>query len=140
MTNLTLWLLCGMGLLIAEMLTGTFVLIFISLGCFAAALVSGISDDQLALQILVCAVISLVGMFLLRKPLQRKMMKSAKVEADIGREILIDQTIPPHAQVRISYQGTTWQATNLGTEALQQGDRVTIVGIDGTILLLRKID
>lgn len=138
MSVATIWVLAGIILMIAEMLTGTFVLIFIALGAFIAALLALLAPDMLAMQILVGAIVSLVGAFALRKPLQRKMLKSANLQSDLGKEILVDQSIAPHQQTRISYQGTTWQATNVGSEEILEGDRATIVGMDNLTLLLRK--
>ena len=138
MNLITIWIILGIILLIAEMLTGTFVLIFIALGCFVAALSILLLPQAVTASIIVCAVISLVGAFLLRKPLQKKLLMSADVQNDIGQVLLMDQTILSHQQVRIAYQGTTWQATNVGAEGIQRGDRVTIVGLDNTVLLLRK--
>jgi membrane protein implicated in regulation of membrane protease activity len=62
------------------------------------------------------------------------------MNADIGKEIHVDQAMPPHQQTRITYQGTSWLATNLDSEALKQGDRVVIVGVDGNVLLIRKVN
>ena len=138
MNLITIWIILGIILLIAEMLTGTFVLIFIALGCFVAALSILLLPQAVTASIIVCAVISLVGAFLLRKPLQKKLLMSADVQNDIGQVLVMDQTILSHQQVRIAYQGTTWQATNVGAEGIQRGDRVTIVGLDNTVLLLRK--
>lgn len=134
------WLIIGLLLLIAEMTTGTIVLIFISMGCFTAALTGMLVPDSIILQCLACSLISVVGFFMLRKPLQRRLLKATQLQADIGKEILIDADIEPHKRNRISYQGTTWEASNIGTEKLQNGDHVTIVGIDGNVLLIRKLD
>jgi len=139
MNLLTLWILVGITMLVIEMLTGSFVLLFISLGAFFAALVAAFIPDGISVQLLTCAGVSLVGAFTLRKPLQRKLLKSAAVEADVGKDILIDQNMAPKQQTRITYQGTTWEAINVGDEEIRQGDQVKIVGIDSTILLLRKI-
>lgn len=134
------WLIAGLVLLIAEMVTGTIVLVFIALGCFLAALTSILAPDAFTLQILSCAVVALLGTFLLRKPLTRRLMKASSIQADIGKEILIDADIEPHKRSRISYQGTTWEASNIGTDNVRNGDHVTIVGIDGNVLLIRKLD
>lgn len=140
MSPLTIWIILGMVLLTAEMLTGTFMLIFIALGCLVAALMAALVTDSIAVQIVGCAIVSVLGVYLLRKPLQRKLLKSVNIQADVGKEILIDRDIPPHDRARISYQGTTWDALNSGTEEIRQGDRVTIVGIDGNMLLIRKVN
>ncbi|PIS11518.1 MAG: hypothetical protein COT73_03525 [Bdellovibrio sp. CG10_big_fil_rev_8_21_14_0_10_47_8] len=134
----TLWIIAGICLLIGEMLTSGFFLIFIAFGCFAAALASSLGASHLV-QGLSCAIVSIVGGLTLRRPIQKRFLKSISLSADIGKEIHVDQAISPHQQTRITYQGTSWLATNLGSEALKQGDRVVIVGIDGNVLLIRKI-
>lgn len=133
----TFWIILGIVLLISEMLSGSFFLAFIAMGSFAAALVASV-DQPFYAQALVGAMFSIIGVMALRRPLQQKFLKQINLKADIGVEITIDQEIAPHKQARITYQGTTWQATNLDSETLKQGDRVEIVGIDGNTLLIRK--
>lgn len=133
----TMWLICGLSFLVLEMLTGTFVMVFLSLGCFAAALFGVVYPDP-QIEVIFGSVIALVSALTLRKPLQQKFLKSITLEADIGKEISIQENIAPHKQARITYQGTTWLATNLDAEDLKQGDHVVIVGIDGNVLLIRK--
>lgn len=133
-----LWIVAGIFLVIGEMLSGGFFLLFIALGAFAGALASSLGAPFFA-QALVCAVIAVAGGLLLRKPIQSRLMKTMALEGDVGKEIQVDQAMPPHQQSRITYQGTSWLATNLDSDALRVGDRAVIVGIDGNILLIRKI-
>lgn len=134
------WVIAGIGLLVGEMLTGGFFLLFIALGCFAASLTAALAQPPL-LQMAACAVVAVIGVSVLRKSLQRKMLKSIhSLNADVGKEIQIDKAVPPHQRARISYQGTTWEAHNVGHEAVKEGDRVVIVGVDGISLLLRKVN
>jgi membrane protein implicated in regulation of membrane protease activity len=139
MDPLSLWLIAGLVLLISEMLTASFFLVFIALGCFAAALASSLGAP-LWLQSVACAAIAVSGVLTLRKAIQKRLLKSISLSADIGREIRVDEAIAPHQQTRITYQGSSWLATNLGTEKIKQGDHVMIVGIDGNVLLIRKIE
>lgn len=138
MDTVTIWIVLGILLIIGEMLSASFFMLFMALGCFGAALAASISGNYL-IQGVTCAVISILGVALLRKPIQTKLLKSINLSADIGKEIHVDQAIAPHQQTRITYQGTSWLATNLESEALKQGDRVVIVGIDGNVLLIRKV-
>lgn len=135
----SIWIIIGMGLMIGEMITGGFFLVFIALGCFAAGLTASLGAPQ-ASQIIICAIVSVAGVMLLRRPLKSRMMRSIGHTGDLGKEIKLDQPIPAHKQARISYQGTSWLATNLDDEPVAAGDRVTIVGIDGNTLLVRRID
>jgi membrane protein implicated in regulation of membrane protease activity len=120
------------------MMTGTFVMIFFGLGCFAAALFGVLANPEPSIGMIFGSVIALVSALLLRNPLQKKFLKSITLEADIGKEIQIQENISPHKQARITYQGSTWLATNLDSEDLKEGDHVVIVGIDGNVLLIRK--
>jgi membrane protein implicated in regulation of membrane protease activity len=133
----TVWIVLGIMLLTGEMLTGSFFLIFISLGAFAAALIATLGLP-VAIQFVAAGLVSIVGVLTLRKPIQTRLFKSISLSADIGQEILVDQAIAPNQRARITYQGTSWQAANLGSQELKQGDRVVIVGIDGNTLLIRK--
>ena len=135
----TLWIVSGILLVIGEMLTGGFFLMFLALGCIFAAGAASIGVPVFA-QAMIGAGVAIVGAATLRKAIQTKLLKSISISADIGKEILVDQIIPPHKQTRITYQGASWIATNLDNEELKAGDRVVIVGIDGNILLIRKLN
>ena len=138
MSTITMWVLLGTGLLVTEMLTGTFFLLFLSLGAFAASLVALFGFESVPLQIMICGVVACLGFFLLKKPLQKKLLKSASVQIDQGQIVRIDHSLPPGQTTRISYQGTTWEARNTDTVALVTGDDGLIVGTEGHILLLKK--
>lgn len=136
---LTIWIAAGIVFLIGEMLTSSFFLFFIALGCFAAGLAASLGQPYFV-QTLAFALVAIAGTVLLRKPIQQRLLKSININADVGREIKTDQAITPRGQARITYQGTSWQATNLGETEIAQGDRVVIVGIDGNTLLIRKVE
>ena len=134
------WVIAGIAMVIGEMLTGSFFLIFIALGAFAASLIATFSLPEW-MQLATCAVVSIAGVTALRKTLQLKFLKKTmEVKADVGREIQTDQAISPHQRARIRYQGTSWEATNVGSEAVKAGDRIMIVGMDGNSLLVRKVN
>lgn len=135
----SIWTALGLALVIGEMATTSFFLLFIALGCFAAALASSLGYP-FEIQGIACAVISVLGVLVLRKPIQTRLLKSIAINADIGKEIQVDQPIAPHTVVTITYQGTSWSATNLDSAPLNKGDRVVIVGIDGNTLLIRKVN
>jgi membrane protein implicated in regulation of membrane protease activity len=134
------WVIAGIALLVGEMLTSGFFLLFIALGCFAASLTAAFDLPPLV-QMGACAVVAVIGVAALRKTLQRKMLKSIhNLSADVGKEIQIDKAVPPHQRARITYQGTSWEAHNVGHEDIKKGDCVVIVGVDGISLLLRKVN
>ncbi len=133
-----LWIIAGLVLIVGEMLTTGFFLLFLALGCLAASLTGGFGFSHLA-QGSTFAFVSVFGVLALRRPIQKRLLKTISINADIGKQMQIDQTIPPHQQLRITYQGSSWMATNLDADEIHQGDRVVIVGIDGNTLLIRKV-
>jgi len=138
--SVNLWILVGLGLLIAEMLTGGFFMMFVAIGAFAAALTASFGGP-LAAQAILGSGVAIVGMVTLRAPIQRKLREQAgSVVNDIGKEITVDQEIGAHKQARITYQGTSWLTTNIGSEPIRQNDHAIIVGLDGNVLLVRKLN
>ena len=138
MSTITIWVLLGTGLLVTEMLTGTFFLLFLSLGAFSASLAALFGVHSMPLQIVICGVVSSLGFFLLKKPLQKKLLKSASIQIDQGQIVRIDQPLSAGQSTRISYQGTTWEARNADVADLNPGDQALIAGTEGHILLLKK--
>jgi membrane protein implicated in regulation of membrane protease activity len=132
-----LWIAVGFLLVIGEMLTGTFYLLFIALGCFAAAAMSQLQMPFL-MQSGMCGLVSVLGVFLLRKPLQKKLLKTLEVHNDLGRTLTIDSTILANKKGSVTYQGSIWSAENVGESSLQSGDQAIIVKIDGNILQIKK--
>lgn len=139
MNATALWVILGTLLLVSEMVTGTFVLIFFALGSFCASLVSLFYPQNSSVQFVTCAAVSALGFWLLRQPMKRRLFKANSVHVDIGKELVVDQSMAVSQQGRVNYQGTTWQASNLGSDDIASGDRATIIGIDGNTLLIRKI-
>ncbi len=138
MSTITIWVLLGTGFLVTEMLTGTFFLLFLSLGAFSASLAALFGFNSIPLQIVICGVVACVGFVLLKKPLQKKLLKTASIQIDQGQIIRMDQVLSAGQSTRISYQGTTWEARNLDSVDLNPGDSGLIVGTEGHILLLKK--
>lgn len=135
---MSLWLIAGLVLLISEMLTASFYLVFIALGCLVAALAATLGTP-LWVQTVIAAGFSMLGATALRGMVQRRLVKASGIQSDLGQQLRADEAIAPHQQARINYQGSSWLATNMGLEPIQRGDHVSIVGVDGNILLVKKV-
>ncbi|OFZ19454.1 MAG: hypothetical protein A2Z20_05340 [Bdellovibrionales bacterium RBG_16_40_8] len=61
-------------MIIGEMLTTSFFMLFISIGFFAAALATSIGLSYYS-QGFICAAISVLGVVVLRKPIQKHLVK-----------------------------------------------------------------
>jgi membrane protein implicated in regulation of membrane protease activity len=137
LSPLLVWIIAGIVMLIGEMLTASFFLLFMSLGSFAAALAAHF-QQSLLIQVGIFLIVSIAGVLLLRKPIQKKLLKKVEIANDIGKSVVVDKEILPKHQENISYQGSTWSAMNIGEQKIESGSNATIVSIDGNKLLLKK--
>jgi membrane protein implicated in regulation of membrane protease activity len=135
------WMLIGIALLAAEMLTpGGFYVLFFGLGALAVGLlgVAGFALDP-ALQWLLFAALSIVATLLFRKPLLARLQvgsPKARVDDLSGETAVPVEAIAPGAVGRAELRGTTWSARNGGRRALAAGERCRVVRAEGLTLVL----
>jgi|TARA_R100001143_G_scaffold62194_1_gene64818 membrane protein implicated in regulation of membrane protease activity len=124
--------------LIGEVLSGTFYLLLIAVG-FAAAGVAAAAGTGLAVQIAVVAVITGLGLIVLRKTrfLKKREINAARnrdVVLDIGQTIMVT-TWSEGNRTKIRYRGASWDARLAEGAAPKPGPH-KIVEMDGTVLIL----
>ncbi|AFT86299.1 hypothetical protein BUPH_02716 [Paraburkholderia phenoliruptrix BR3459a] len=101
----------GAGVLIVlELLSGTFYLLMIALGCIAAAIahIAGATAD---VQFAVAAVVALAAVLVLRRSrFGRKARKEASRNPDVNLDIGQTLTVPAWQQrrARVTYRGAQW--------------------------------
>lgn len=106
-----IWLVLAGVVLAAEMLTGTFYLVMISVGLAAGGVVA-LSGADLNVQALVAAVVWIVATLILRKSRWGKSQavdaeKDPNVNMDIGQSIVVDAWNPGR-QARVMHRGAMW--------------------------------
>ena len=109
MDNPTLWLIVAGVLVMAELLTGTFYLLMLSLGATAAAL-TAYADGTLTWQIVTAATVGggAAVLWHLKKPLNNDAQDS-NVHLDIGETVTVDAwDAQGHTQVK--HRGAQWAA------------------------------
>jgi len=107
MSGYAWWFVAGFGLLIAELLSGTFYLLVIALAAGAAG-VAALLGAGFPLQLVVAAVIGFSGsLWLRRSRAQQKTVPDALQNLDVGQTIRIDQWIDGRT-ARASYRGALW--------------------------------
>lgn len=136
------WFVAAVVLVIAEVFTGTFVMLMLAVGAFVAALAGAAGAGPL-LQVLTFAVVSTLTLSVARKPLKdyfyRRSHKVAfGVEAIIGSSAMVmDRVEAESGQVRIG--GELWRARPaVGGEVFEPGQRVRVVQIQGATALVGR--
>lgn len=120
------WFVVGFGLLVAELMTGTFYLLVIAVAMGAAGL-AALGGAPLALQLLIAAAIGLGGsMWLRRMRTGRRLRETGEDRVqnmDIGQTLRVDQWTPART-ARAQYRGSVWDVELAAGEQPSAGDFV----------------
>ncbi len=139
MTAAALWLVAGLVLLGAEVLTGTFVLLMLGGGALAAAAASllGLGLVGSAAVFAVASVLLLAG----RSPLRRRLEHGVphtptRAEALVGGSATVLARVDGHGG-RVRIGDDEWSARAFdGAQVIEAGERVTVVRISGATALV----
>jgi membrane protein implicated in regulation of membrane protease activity len=126
------WLIGGIALISAEILSGDFFLLMVGVGALAGAGAEWASGNTLVAA-LVFALVS-IGLVTFARPwLKRRMhgeLVHTNVDALIGRRAVVVQPVDEHGgQVRLD--GDVWTARTVSSETISPGASVTVVEIAG---------
>lgn len=138
-----MWLIIGIGLVIAEVFTVDLTLLMLAVGAFAAA-GSAAFTDSVVIQVLVFAVVSVLSLFGVRPLLRKRLhhwaddgtpLSVAAIEGAVG--LVLERVDTDHGLVRI--QGETWTARSYdATQVMEPGERVKVVEVKGATALVWK--
>lgn len=137
------WLILGVILVVAEILTPTFFFFWFALGAFAAAGVSFLSGT--IMQLVTFMGVSAV-LVLLTRPLAKKLTKSEtrKIHIDeiIGKEAIVVETIDnKQSKGLVKVDGEIWRAySESGDTTIEEGQKVMILKVEGAHVVVRKIE
>jgi membrane protein implicated in regulation of membrane protease activity len=135
-----IWLIVGVVLAVAELFTLDFVLIMLGAGAFAAAL-AGAFDAPVPVQLVVFAVVSLLGLVAVRPVIKKRLHRDADpavmgMDALEGTEAtVVEQVAEGRGMVKIG--GELWQARPYDmTQVLEPGTAVRVVEVRGATALV----
>ncbi|MGH3980784.1 MAG: NfeD family protein [Pseudonocardiaceae bacterium] len=128
------WLVVGLLLIAAEVLSGDFVLLMLGAAALAAAGSAGLGAP-IAVDVLVFAVTSL-GLITLARPMLRRRMYTGDLvrtnaEALVGGKAVVVETVDAHSG-QVKLRGEVWSARSFDeTQVLEPGRAVTVMDISG---------
>ncbi|MFI9379740.1 NfeD family protein [Kutzneria sp. NPDC052558] len=135
-----LWLLFGVALVLAEVLSGDFVLVMLGVGGLAAALADVVGGSLLA-DAIVFAATTLVGLFAVRPILRSRLMAGGHdhrtgIEALKGVQAVVVSTVDEH-DGRVRINGEVWSARTFEpTQRLEPGRQVIVMDISGATAIV----
>ena len=134
-----IWILLGLGLLVAEMLTPGLFFLFFGLGALlVGTLVLLGAGGPRELQWLLFSAVSLGTLALLRRRLRSRFAgKSVVVDSLVGELAVPLEDLPPEATGRAELRGSSWSARNDAGVPLARGQRCEVVRVEGLMLWIR---
>jgi membrane protein implicated in regulation of membrane protease activity len=132
-----IWAIVGLGLVIVELLTGTFYLLMLGVAAFGAAGAAWLGYD-FPLQVVVACLIAAGGCYgvhAYREKNRNRQMPSVDAGMPASFETWIDA---PARLARVRYRGASWDARVEGPEALEPGTTVYVLATDGNTLKVGK--
>jgi membrane protein implicated in regulation of membrane protease activity len=137
-----IWLIVGLLMLLAELVSVVLVFAFFAIGAFLTALLAylGVLPD-IDLQILAFSVISVLSILLLRKH-ARKLLDNRRQSQEFdefnGETAMVVKDIPQSGEGKIFYRGTEWIALSFTQRAIEAGSKVVIRKADGIKLIVEE--
>ncbi len=139
------WLAVALAFAVAEMSTTALYAIFIVPGALAAAVAAQLGLD-LPYQVVIFAVVSLVGVVAARPPLLRYLKRRRAPELLSGAEGMIGQQAPvtddiggPHDPGHVRVAGETWPAVSEDGSPIPAGTVVRITGLRQATLIVTPV-
>lgn len=134
-----LWLIAAGVLLVLEMMTLTFYLLWLCAGTLAAAVVAWIAPDAYVVQVVVGCIVAVV-LTIFTKPISKR-FRTAKGFQDtgtevIGREGVVVEPIEQGQYGIVKVGGDTWSATSAQT--LAKDERVRVLHRSSTIIEVER--
>ena len=136
------WIVLAAVLGVAELVTGTFILVMLAAGAIAAAIVAGL-DGPAAVRGIVFALVSAAALFGLRPALTRHIHRNADptpmglqaIEGSAG--LVLEKVDADHGLIKID--GEVWTARPYDvTQSFDQGEHVRVIEIRGATALVWK--
>lgn len=142
------WVILGAILIVAEIFTSGFVLLWFGIGALVAAFLGLIGVDSLALQFLIFAVISIsltaasrtifVNYFSREKTGQSLRTGVDSLPGKIGTVVSSSRGALQEGAVKVF--GSTWTAYPApGEEPLEAGERVCVESVEGASIYVRRV-
>ena len=133
-----LWLIAGVVLISAEVLSGDFVLLMLGTGALAAAAVAALNVPPW-IDVAVFAVVSVALVTVARPVLKRRLHAAAvptNTEALLGGTALVVSTVDAKGG-RIKLRGELWSARAFDeSQVLEPGQEVTVMNISGATAIV----
>jgi membrane protein implicated in regulation of membrane protease activity len=132
-----IWVIAGIALVIAELLSGTFYLLVLGVATFLAAAVAWFGAPFLV-QVVVAGVIAVAGVFWIRSR-KHALATPDMASLDVGQPVTLQSWVSKADRVaRVMYRDALWDAVVDGEARGEAGEVFFITRVDGNTLRVAK--
>jgi len=136
-----IWLLLGLMLLLAELVTpGGFYIIFFGVGALIVGVLAGFeAAGPPWFQYILFSLVSVTALWLFREKLLQltRAAPSESVDNLVGETAVSLDDIPVNGIGKAEMRGTSWNARNVGDQPLARGQRTRVERIEGLTIFVR---
>lgn len=137
-----IWILLGLGLLAAELLTpGGFFILFFGVGALAVGVLTAVWPAAPEwVQWLSFPAISILSLLAFRKPLKERFLSlpgSKQVDTMAGETAVAADDIAPNGTGKVELRGASWSARNLSDRAIRGGERCRVEKVEDLLVFVR---
>ncbi|MCF0073467.1 NfeD family protein [Dyadobacter sp. CY261] len=136
-----IWLIVGLVMLLAELVSVLLVFVFFAIGALLTSLLTtfGLLPSTES-QILAFSAISLISLLVLRKQARKLLERRSSPEYSefTGETAMVIRDIPGNGEGRIYYRGAEWKAVSENHEIIPAGSKVVIKKTDGIVLIVEE--
>ena len=132
-----LWLAGGLALVVAELATSGFFIIFFGVGALAVGVLKLLNVvDSLTTELLLFSVLSVLSLGLFRNRLQARIQPPppSNVDSLVGVLAIVQESLSPGVVGKVEVRGSTWSARNTSDVTLSPGQRARVAAVDGLTL------
>ena len=136
-----IWLIVGLVMLLAELVSVMLVFVFFAIGALATSLLTvvGILPTTES-QILAFSGISLISLLVLRSHARQLLERRSHPEYHefVGETAMVIRDIPDNGEGRIYYRGAEWKAISEHHHIIPAGSKVVIKKTEGIVLIVEE--
>jgi membrane protein implicated in regulation of membrane protease activity len=135
-----IWVIVGFVLMLAELVVpGTFYIFFFGVGGIVVGLLvlAGVGGPDW-MQWALFSAVSIASILFLRQPIvNRYRTPAVEIDTMVGEEAVALEDIPPGVMGKVEMRGSSWNARNVGSDALLKGQRCRVEHVDGLTVSVR---
>jgi hypothetical protein len=137
------WIVAGLGLLILEINTGTFVVLGLGLAAIAVGLIDLATDISFTSEVLLWTGLSVLSLIVWKKWIKtEEVSDSGQSNYNLKTLGTVIETIEPHQRGKVTFDtpvlgNSIWTAT--AKTKLEKESRVTIVEVHGQLIEVKSI-